>query len=158
MGVARPATGAACLVPTLAETSVPPGPEELTYSLTLPAALSSPRVARAATHAVLAVHGLRDMTDAAVQVVAELTACACRFAPGAELYVSLRYRDGTLRVTVFDTHPRHINPRLTAACDARRRAHLRLLACVVREAGGDWGFEEAAEPNTGTRMWATLPR
>ena len=150
--------GAACLVSVLPESPVPPDPEDLTYSLTLPAALSSPRIARAATRTVLTVYGLDDMTDAAVQTVAELTACACRFTPGAELYVSLRYRDGTLRVTVFDSHPRYTNPRLAAACDARRRAGLRVLACVVDVSGGDWGFGEGAGPGAGTRMWVTLPR
>ncbi|WP_307718344.1 hypothetical protein [Streptomyces sp. JHA26] len=97
------------------------------------------------------------MTDAAVQVVSELTACACVFAPTAEVYVSLRYRDGALRVVLYDGHPRHTHPRLAAACDARRRSALRLPACVVRACGGDWGFGDAREPGGGTRMWAVLP-
>ena len=153
-----PAFATACLVSTIPKCPAPPTADELTYSLTLPATLSSPRIARAATRAVLAVHGLADMTDMAVQTVAELTACACLFAPAAELYVSLRYRTGALRVTVFDGHPRHTNPRLAAACDARRRANLHLLACVVHASGGDWGIGEARETGNGTRMWATLPR
>ncbi|MFD6905000.1 ATP-binding protein [Streptomyces sp. NPDC060077] len=136
----------------------PPAPENLSYSLTLPAAAQSPAIARAATRTVLRAHGLDDMTDAAVQAVGELTACAYRLAPASEVYVSLRYREGALRVILFDAHPRHTHPRLATACDTRRRAALRVLACVVKTCGGDWGFGDAREPGGGTRMWAVLPR
>lgn len=74
------------------------------------------------------------------------------------MYLSLRYRDGTLRVVLYDGHPRHTHPRLAAACDTRRRATLRVLGCVVRACAGDWGFGDAREPGGGTRMWAVLPR
>ncbi|WP_328501773.1 ATP-binding protein [Streptomyces sp. NBC_00457] len=137
---------------------IPPTPESLAYSLTLPAAPQSPSIARAATRTILRAHGLEDVAEAAVQAVSELAACACRFTTAAEVYVSLRYREDALRVILYDAHPRHINPRLSAACDARRRASLRLLACVVRTCDGDWGFGEAREPTGGTRMWAVLPR
>ncbi|WP_328438779.1 ATP-binding protein [Streptomyces sp. NBC_00444] len=136
----------------------PPTPEALTYSFTLPAAPKSPAIARAATRTILQAHGLEDVAEAAVQAVSELAACACRFTTAAEVYVSLRYREDALRVILYDAHPRHTNPRLSAACDARRRASLRLLACVVRTCDGDWGFGEAREPTGGTRMWAVLPR
>ncbi|MGP4090985.1 hypothetical protein [Streptomyces sp. KR55] len=87
----------------------------------------------------------------------ELMACTCRFAPAAEVYVSLRYRDSALRVVLYDDHPRHTHPRLAAACESRRAA-LRVLACVVRACKGDWGFGDAREPGGGRRMWAVLPR
>ncbi|MBA4861163.1 ATP-binding protein [Streptomyces sp. PSKA54] len=147
-----------CPSPTPVQPTPPPTPEALAYSLTLPAAPASPAVARAAARTILRTHGLQDVTDAAVQVVGELAASACRFTPTAEVYVSLRYREGALRVIVYDGHPRHTHPRLAAACEARRRADLRVLACVVRACGGDWGFGEAREPTGGTRMWAVLPR
>ncbi|WP_406173052.1 ATP-binding protein [Streptomyces sp. NBC_00996] len=152
-----PGAVAACLVRT-EDRPTPPAPETLAYSLTLPASCTTPRIARAATRTILRAHGLSDIADAAVQTVSELAACACQFAPTAEVYVSLRYRDGALRVILYDSHPRHTNPRLAAACDTRRRAALRVLACVVRECDGDWGFGEAREPGGGTRMWAVLPR
>ncbi|MEV0318911.1 ATP-binding protein [Streptomyces sp. NPDC050658] len=136
----------------------PPSAESLAYSLTLPAGLASPAVARQAAKAILRAHDLLDVTDAAAQVLGELTACACRFTPTAEVYVSLRYRDGALRVIVYDGHPRHTNPRLAANCDTRHRAALRVLACVVRACGGEWGFGDARQPGGGTRMWAVLPR
>lgn len=138
--------------------SAPPSPEGLSYSLTLPAAPHSPSIARTVTRAVLTSHGLEEMADAAIQVVGELTACAYRLAPFTDAYLSLRYRDDALRVIVFDAHPCHTHPRLAAACDARRRAALRLLACVVKSCSGDWGFGDAREPGGGTRMWAVLPR
>ncbi|WP_406473308.1 ATP-binding protein [Streptomyces sp. NBC_01615] len=147
----------ACPLSADARETPSPSPDTLTYSFTLPAGPASSRVARAATRVVLQTHGLDDMTDAAVQVVAELAACACRFTPDAEVYMSLRYREGALRVILYDGHPRHVHPRLVAACDARRRAALRVLGCVVRACEGEWGFGEAREPGGGTRMWAVLP-
>ncbi|MCX4905770.1 ATP-binding protein [Streptomyces sp. NBC_00878] len=134
-----------------------PAPEPLAYSLTLPATLRSPAIARAATRTVLVAHGLGALADPAEQAVGELVAVACRFTPTSEVYLSLRHRDGALRVIVYDGHPRHTHPRLAAACDTRRRASLRLLGCVVRACEGDWGFGEAREPGGGTRMWAVLP-
>ncbi|GAB2866964.1 hypothetical protein GCM10027074_38010 [Streptomyces deserti] len=153
-----PATVTLCPTSTPDLPSTPPTPETLSYSLTLPAAPHTPSIARAATRTALRVHGLEDVTDAAVQVVSELASCACRVSPAGEVYVSLRYRDGALRVILYDGHPRHTHPRLASACDARRRAALRVLACVVKACGGDWGFGDAREPGGGTRMWAVLPR
>ncbi|MGW2386095.1 ATP-binding protein [Streptomyces sp. NPDC001658] len=151
-------TVSACPITADVPEAAPPSPESLAYSFTLPAGPMSSCVARAAVRVVLRAHELEDMTDAAVQVVAELLACACRFTPDAEVYVSLRFRDGALRVILYDGHPRHSHPRLVAACDARRRAALRVLGCVVRVCEGEWGFGEAREPGGGTRMWAVLPR
>ena len=147
-----------CSIPTAVDLPpTPPTPESLAYGLTLPAALHSPAIARTATRTILQAHGLEDVAEAAVQAVSELASCACRFTPAAEVYVSLRYRDGVLRVILYDGHPRHAHPRLAAACEARRRAALRVLACVVRACSGDWGFGDAREPGGGTRMWAVLP-
>ncbi|MGX1560839.1 ATP-binding protein [Streptomyces sp. NPDC055506] len=123
-----PASVTTCSSP--ATPSTPPAPETLAYSLTLPAALQSPAIARTVTRTILRAHGLEDVTDAAGQVVSELASCACRFTPTTDVYVSLRYREAALRV----------------------------LACVVRACGGDWGFGDAREPSGGTRMWTVVPR
>ncbi|MFD4261259.1 ATP-binding protein [Streptomyces sp. NPDC058534] len=154
-----PASLTTCLAP-LPDDPLPgqPRPEALAYSLTLPAAPQSASVARAATRTILRTHGLEGMTEAAVQVMSELVACACRFTPTAEVYIALRYRDEALRVILYDGHARHTHPRLAAACEARRRSALRVMACVVRACRGDWGFGDAREPGGGTRMWAVLPR
>ncbi|MFJ9178765.1 hypothetical protein [Streptomyces sp. NPDC102360] len=90
--------------------------------------------------------------------VGELTASACQFTPESDIYVSLRYRDNALRVTVYDGHPPHTNRYLAAACDTRRRAAFRLLVRLVRECGGGWGYRPAWEPGGGKRAWVALPR
>ncbi|MBP2049284.1 hypothetical protein J2Z21_002215 [Streptomyces griseochromogenes] len=124
-----------CWVPTLEDAPpTPPTPEGLTYSLTLPAAPQSPPIARAATRTILLAHDLEDVSEPAVQVAGELTCCACRFTPAADVYMSLRYRDGALRVILYDGHPRHTHARLATACDSRRRDTLGVLAGVVRGA------------------------
>ncbi|WP_329122113.1 ATP-binding protein [Streptomyces sp. NBC_01465] len=130
----------------------------LAYSLTLPAAPRSAAVARIATASALRAHNLTPLTDPAVLATSELTATAAKFSPpDAEIYLSLRHRDDAIRVIVYDAHPRHTNPRLAAACDARRRASLRVLACLVKACGGTWGLGPAHEPTGGTRTWAVLP-
>ncbi|MFE9613680.1 ATP-binding protein [Streptomyces sp. NPDC006012] len=134
-----------------------PTPETLAYSFTLPAASYSPAIIRAATRTILRAHGLEDVTDAAVQVVSELASCACRFTT-TEVYVSLRYRDRALRVTLYDGHPDHSGRHATSVCEARRRAALRVLSAVVKACSGAWGFGGASEPAWGTRMWVVLPR
>ncbi|MFJ4690026.1 ATP-binding protein [Streptomyces sp. NPDC088766] len=146
------------LAPTFPADFTAPVPETVSYSLTLPAALASPALARATTREVLKAHDLHDMLDPALQAVGELTAVAAQFTESADFYLSLRYRANTLRVIVYDNHPRHAQPHLATACDTRRRAALRLLACVCRACDGDWGFGESREPGGGTRMWARLPR
>jgi hypothetical protein len=134
-----------------------PSPGNLSYSLTLPAAPASAAVARAAVRAALHRHGLDGLAAATVQAVGELAACAARFTSADSLHLSLRHRDGALRVVVHDGHPRHTHPRLAAACDARRRAALRVLGRVVQACGGTWGVDAAREPAGGTRTWAVLP-
>ncbi|MEV5545521.1 ATP-binding protein [Streptomyces sp. NPDC052309] len=146
------------LAPVYPADPTPPIPETLAYSFTLPAALASPAMARAATREVLKAHGLGDMLDPALQAVGELAAVACQFTESEDFYLTLRYRFSTLRLIAYDSHPRHTHPSLATACDTRRRAALRLLACVCRACEGTWGFGEAREPGGGTRMWATLPR
>ncbi|MGY1497495.1 ATP-binding protein [Streptomyces sp. QTS52] len=150
-------TVSACPISTDLSETPPPSPDTLAYSFTVPAGAASSRVVRATTRVVLRAHGLAGMTDAAVQVVAELTACACRFAANDSVYVSLRFRDGELQVILYDGHQLHDHPRLAAACDERRGDALRVLGCVVEACGGEWGFGEAREPGGGTRMWAVLP-
>ncbi|WP_149828785.1 sensor histidine kinase [Streptomyces tailanensis] len=107
---------------------------------------------------MLQTYGMRDIVDPAVQVVGELIACAWKFTPDTEAYLSLRYRDSELQLVLYDGHRRHGHPKLEAACDARRRGALRVLGCVVRACKGEWGFGEAREPGGGTRMWVVLPR
>ncbi|WP_371669422.1 ATP-binding protein [Streptomyces sp. NBC_00289] len=146
------------LAPAFSADPTAPTPETLSYSFTLPAALASSALARATTREVLKAHGLNEILDPALQAVAELAATAAQFTESRNFYLSLRYRADTLKVIVYDSHPRHTQPQLATACDTRRRAALRVLACVCRACDGTWGFGESREPSGGTRMWATLPR
>ncbi|MEV0118651.1 hypothetical protein AB0H77_36300 [Streptomyces sp. NPDC050844] len=82
------------ICPTRSDHSAPT-PDTLAYSLTLPSALTTPAIARAATRTVLAAHGLAALAAPATQIVAELTATACQFSAAAEVYVSLRFREGS---------------------------------------------------------------
>ncbi|MCJ1677861.1 ATP-binding protein [Streptomyces sp. APSN-46.1] len=138
--------------------SEPPSLDTLTCSLTVPGAPYSAQIARGAVRSVLHAYRLDPLAPAAVQVTGELVAAAWRLDPGRSLYLSVRYRDDSLRLSVYDGHASHPHPRLAAHCEARRRAALRLMAVVVRECGGAWGFGESREPGGGTRTWASLPR
>ncbi|MFF3939027.1 ATP-binding protein [Streptomyces phaeofaciens] len=150
-----------CLSPTSARVDAPfapARPEDLCYGFTLPAGPRSPGVARAVSRTILGAHGLAEVTEPVVQVVSELTTSAYRLSLTKEMYVSLRYRDSALRVTVHDGHPRHTPSRLGAICVLNRRVSLRLLDEVVRACRGEWGIGGDREPGGGTRMWAVLPR
>ncbi|MGW0390298.1 ATP-binding protein [Streptomyces sp. NPDC003042] len=136
----------------------PPSPESLSCSFTVPGAPYSAQIARNAVRSVLHVYRLDPLADAAVQVTGELMAAAWQLDPGRSLYLSLRYRDDSLRLIAYDGHAAHAHPRLAAHCEARRRAALRVMGAVVRECGGAWGFGESREPGGGTRTWASLPR
>lgn len=134
-----------------------PAPYALSYSLTLPGELYSAAVARRTVASVLRTHNLGPLVPAAAQVTGELMAAGWHSSPGDGLYLSVRYRDDLLRLIVYDAHGAHPHPRLAALCEARRRGHLRVLAAVVRDCEGEWGFGPAREPGGGTRTWATLP-
>ncbi|MFI8273696.1 ATP-binding protein [Streptomyces sp. NPDC085929] len=136
----------------------PPPPDALTCSLTVPGEAYSAQIARRTVRSVLHAHRFDAIAVAAEQVTGELVAASWHLDPGRSLYLSVRYRDDALRLTVYDGHAPHSHPRLAAHCEARRRAALRLMAVVVRECGGAWGFGESREPGGGTRTWATLPR
>ncbi|MFI2505703.1 hypothetical protein [Streptomyces sp. NPDC018972] len=87
-----PATAGLCSIAAPADLPpTPPTPDALSCSFTLPAAPRSPATARAATRTILRAHGLEDMTDAAVQTLGELIACAYRLAPPR----SCTYRSAT---------------------------------------------------------------
>ncbi|MBT2383615.1 ATP-binding protein [Streptomyces sp. ISL-11] len=139
------------------EPLTPHNPTGLAYSFTVPGEPRSAGIARNAVRSALRAHGLDGMDDPALQVVSELVACAIQFAPGEDLYHSLRWRDGTLRLVNWDPHSTHCDPLLTATCMSLRRRQLLLLACVVREHGGTWGIAQAAPATEGTKVWVNLP-
>ncbi|MDT0343510.1 ATP-binding protein [Streptomyces litchfieldiae] len=134
-----------------------PGPGNLAYGFTLPCSSATPAIAHEVAEAVLGGHGVTGLLGPALLLVLELTDYACRFTPsGAEVYLNIRQREGVLRLTVYDTHPRHAQPRDAAYCDGLRRAALRLTPELARVHRGGWGIDAAELPAMGTRTWATL--
>nr|WSX50044.1 ATP-binding protein [Streptomyces sp. NBC_00974] len=135
----------------------PPALDAMACSLTVPGEPYSAQIARSTVRSVLHAHRLDPVAPAAVQVAGELIAASWHLDPGRSLYLSLRHREGSLRLTVYDGHAPHSHPRLAAHCEARRRGALRVMSAVVRDCGGAWGFEESREPGGGTRTWVSLP-
>ncbi|MGW1096603.1 hypothetical protein ACWD5W_12500 [Streptomyces sp. NPDC002455] len=88
----------------------------------------------------------------------ELIALNAALTPGRDLYLSLRRRDGTLRLVLRDQHPHHPDPDTLALCEVRRRRALWLLAAVVDDWGGDWGLRAAQAPDAGVTSWVVLPQ
>lgn len=136
----------------------------LSYSLTLPGEPRSAGLARAVVRSVLDVHGLRSFAVPVELAVSELVGIAARLSPGEDLYLSLRRRAGeasdadALRIVLWDQHPRHRDPDAESVCTARRRRALWLLAAMVDDWGGEWGFGDAQPPHHGKRSWVVLPR
>lgn len=129
-----------------------PCADNLTYTFSLPgAAYSTPRI-RHTVRGLLEQHGLPDLADLGELAAAELLAGAHAFAPEHGVSLSLRFRDGVLRLVLFDQHP---DP---ARCRAERRAQLALLVLVARTCGGGVDLTEAEPPLRGTRVWVSLPR
>ncbi|MER6519045.1 ATP-binding protein [Streptomyces sp. NPDC001553] len=151
------ATVTACHAEPAPTSYAPPSPSALSYSLTLPGEPYSAALARRTVASVLRTHRLDALVAAAAQVTGELMAAGWHSSPGDGLYLSVRYRDDSLRLIVYDAHAAHPHPPLAALCEARRRGHLRVLAALVRDCEGEWGFGPAREPGGGTRTWATLP-
>ena len=138
----------------------------LSYSLTVPGEPRSAGLARAVVRSVLDAHGLRSFIVPVELAVSELVGIAVRLSPGEDLYLSLRRRAGeggtadadALRIVLWDRHPRHRDPDAESVCVARRRRALWLLAAVVDDWGGEWGFGDAQPPHRGKRSWVVLPR
>lgn len=130
----------------------------LALSLTVPGEARSAGIVRTAMNAALHAHGLDRYGLVATLAVTELIAAACRLTDRADLYVSLRHRDGSLRLVVWDQHPPHAEPDAASLCFVRRRRALWLTSEAVEDWGGDWGVEEALPPHRGVKSWVTLPR
>ncbi|MFC9427512.1 MULTISPECIES: ATP-binding protein [unclassified Streptomyces] len=154
--LAPPALSAAGL--DVRRSGSPVRPEGLAYSFTLPGQPRCAAVVRATVRSALTVHGLAPYADPAELVTTELIGTATKLTPGQDLYLSLRYRAGALRIVLWDQHPRHHDPGTVAICEGRRRRSLWLLAAVVDDWGGDWGVAEARLPQRGVRSWVTLRR
>ncbi|WP_235490466.1 ATP-binding protein, partial [Streptomyces roseoverticillatus] len=132
-------------------------PSALSYSFTVPGDPLSAPIVRATIRTVLRAHGLTAVEEPTLSIAGELVACATRFAPGQDLYHSLRWCDGALRIVNWDAHHAHSDPHQAAHCTACRKRTLLLLAAVVHECRGTWGISKPGPANEGTRVWARLP-
>jgi hypothetical protein len=154
--VLRPALAAAGL--SAPQPIRPPRPEGLAYSFTIPGEVHCAAIARTTIRSALSAHGLSPYADSALLAATELIGTAAQLTPREDIYLSLRYRVGGLRLVVWDQHPRHRDHDAVALCEERRLGSLWLLAAVAEDSGGDWGVAEAVPPHRGTKSWILLPR
>ncbi|MFF4216445.1 ATP-binding protein [Streptomyces nondiastaticus] len=132
-------------------------PSALSYSFTVPGDPLSATVVRTTTRTVLRAHGLTAIEEPVLSISGELVACATRFAPGQDIYHSLRWCDGALRIVNWDAHHAHSDTHQAAHCSAQRKRALLLLAAVIHECDGTWGISKSGPATEGTRVWARLP-
>ncbi|MCC3766642.1 ATP-binding protein [Streptomyces sp. UNOC14_S4] len=139
-------------------TSSVPIPGNLSYSFGMPGGAYCLSTARTTVHRLLHSHGLADMAELGVLAASELLGNACLFTPDRQVSLSIRWRFGVLRLTVFDEHPRH-SKEGRDSCRAQRRAALGTLDSVLEACGGlGCGLDEVAGPLAGNKMWAAFSR
>ncbi|GHF55120.1 ATP-binding protein [Streptomyces morookaense] len=146
-----------CLPEATPATWLTPIPANLDYSFDLPAAAYCLSMARTAVRRLLTDHGLSDMSDLGTFAASELLANAYQFTPGRNASLTMRWRFGVLRLTVFDEHPAH-SRRAQQTCQARRRASLSTLDAMVSACGGIVGLDDAGGPLAGSKMWVAISR
>ncbi|GHF74721.1 hypothetical protein GCM10010218_64730 [Streptomyces mashuensis] len=134
-----------------------PGPGNFAYTLGLPGGTFCLGTARGLVRQVLDQHQLADMAELAELAVSELLTNALTFTPGHATHLSMRWRFGVLRLTVFDEHPSHC-AFSRPVCRRRRREGLSLLDTVVSACGGICGLAEVELPLGGSKAWVVLPR
>ncbi|MEU7167921.1 ATP-binding protein [Streptomyces morookaense] len=150
-------TPPSCLPEESPATWLTPIPANLDYSFGLPAGAYCLAMARAVVGRLLTDHGLPDMSEIGTFAASELLANANQFTPGRNANLSMRWRFGVLRLTVFDEHPAH-SRRAQQACQARRREALSMLDAVVGACGGIVGLDDAGGPLAGSKMWVAISR
>ena len=121
----------------------PPRPEDLAYSFTLPGEAHSAAIARSVVRRALSAHQLASYEDVAVLAATELICTAYQLTPGEDLYLSVRYRLGGLRLVLWDQHPQHRDPDAVSLCQERRLRSLwpprRLCRCLRGRLGSGGG-------------------
>ncbi|WP_455351360.1 ATP-binding protein [Streptomyces sp. SYSU K217416] len=107
------------------------------YELAFPRDPRGPGIARITLRAVLAAHGLRELTDRAELLASELATNSIRYSASSAA-VRLRWAHPVLRVSVFDTNPEIPAPLLFGppAIDADRGRGLFILNLVADAWGG----------------------
>ncbi|GAA0431691.1 hypothetical protein [Streptomyces luteireticuli] len=147
----------ACLPGGLPAVPGAPTLADLNYSFGLPGSPYALSLARRLVRQLLDEHGLSDMAELGTFAVAELLGNCHLFNVNRETDVSLRWRYGVLRLTVFDKHPAHAGGH-GRVCLGLRRLALTTLDEVVAACGGICGLENAWGPLAGNRMWVVFSR
>ncbi|MFI1798706.1 ATP-binding protein [Streptomyces sp. NPDC020379] len=149
---------APCMPDSSDVSSADPVPSNLDYTLGLPGGAYCLSMARKTVDRLLRAHDLADMAELAVLTTSELLTNAYLFTPGKPTSLSIRWRFGVLRLTVFDEHPRH--PRnVRDACQARRRAALSTLDAALAACESlCCGLDEVGGPLAGNKMWVAFSR
>ncbi|MFD3514172.1 ATP-binding protein [Streptomyces sp. NPDC058657] len=130
----------------------------LALSLTVPGQPRSAGIVRAAISGALHAHHLDRYGPITTLAATELISVSSALTCAGDAYVSLRHRDDTLRLIVWDQHPPHAEPDAASLCFVRRRRALWLLDEAVEDWGGEWGVGDALPPHRGVKSWVTLPR
>lgn len=130
-------------------------PDTWEYSLEIPHDPLGPAVVRATVRTVLARHGLRDLMETAELLTSELATNAYRYSAGPAS-VRLKWRKGTLRISVWDTNPTLPAP-MTPGPDCESGRGLQL----VRKCADNWGRYSLGEKWTtasGKVVWFEIKR
>ncbi|MBH1932822.1 hypothetical protein I5Q34_00675 [Streptomyces sp. AV19] len=136
---------------------LPPSLADLDYSFGLPGGPYALSLARELVRRLLDEHGLSDMAELGVFAASEMLGNCHLFSGNRETDLSLRWRFGVLRLTVFDRHPLHAEG-LGRVCLARRRVALSTLDAVVDACGGICRLEDARQPLVGSKVWVVFSR
>ncbi len=150
--------------------NVPPSSNPWTYSLRLPNDPRAARISRVTLRAVLASHGMAELTDTAELLTCELVTNAVRHSDGP---AQLRIRhlcENRLRVSIWDTNPTIPAPfdtppspldRFTALTEAAARldATSGRGLLIVRLCADNWGGYPLADDLfgiSGKLLWFEL--
>jgi anti-sigma regulatory factor (Ser/Thr protein kinase) len=130
-------------------------PETWEYSLKIPHDPAGPAVVRATVRTVLGRHGLRDLMETAELLTSELATNAYRHSAGPAS-VWLKWRNNTLRISVWDTNPSLPAP-MAPDPDSESGRGLQL----VRRCADNWGRYSLGEEWTtasGKVVWFEIKR
>ncbi|WP_327344665.1 ATP-binding protein [Streptomyces europaeiscabiei] len=139
--------------------STPRPDEPWTYTLTIPNDPRAVTICRRALRLILTLHGLPHLTDAAELLATELITNAVRHTKGPAA-IKLRWADPVLRITAWDTAPRHfaraLAPRALGPASDTGRGLALVEACAE-----NWGWFNSihtAEPHRtdGKFVWCEL--
>jgi anti-sigma regulatory factor (Ser/Thr protein kinase) len=122
------------------------------YALHIPHDPRAVTVCRRTVRLILTMHGLIRLTDMAELLATELVSNAVRHTKGPAT-LRLTWRNGVLRIGVWDAHPEPPHRDLAVALDAEAGRGLAL----VRACADNWGCHPLRQDgDTGKYVWCDL--